>query len=151
MINEDLKLLRKSLKSLDRYNDKRIKTRRRMLVGMRRIDRTLSLEKNTWFHLAMNADEQIIYCMKRMATPCKEHVDNNFTPLNNAQIAELLPVKNTVDGFLQRSIDAIEADNITAIDTLLNEEENYKKHISALRKRQMDYLQEDESNINTTI
>lgn len=151
MINEDLRQLRKSLKSLDRHNDKRIKTRRRMLVGMRRIDRTLSLEKNTWFHLAMNADEQIIYCMKRMATPCKEHVDNNFTPLNNAQIAELLPVKNTVDGFLQRSIDAIEADNITAIDTLLNEEENYKKHISALRKRQMDYLQEDESNINTTI
>lgn len=151
MINEDLRQLRKSLKSLDRHNDKRIKTRRRMLVGMRRIDRTLSLEKNTWFHLAMNADEQIIYCMKRMATPCKEHVDNNFTPLNNAQIAELLPVKNTVDDFLKRSIDAIDADNITAIDTLLNEEENYKKHISALRKRQMDYLQEDESNINTTI
>lgn len=151
MINEDLGMLRKSLKSLDRHNDNRIKTRRRMLVGMRRIDRTLSLEKNTWFHLAMNADEQIIYCLKRMATPCKEHVDNNFTPLNNAQIAELQPVKVAVSDFLKRSIEAIETDNKDAIEALLAEEENYKTHISALRKRQMDYLQEDESNINTTI
>jgi len=151
MINEDLRLLRKSLKSLDRENDKRVKTRRRMLIGMRRIDRTLSLEKNTWFHLAMNADEQIIYCLKRMATPCKEHVDNNFTPLNNAQIAELHPIKQQVEDFLGRSIAAIESDDREALNTVLNEEENYKRHISALRKQQMDYLQEDESNINTTI
>lgn len=151
MINEDLKLLRKSLKSLDRDNDKRIKIRRRMLVGMRRIDRTLSLEKNTWFHLAMNADEQIIYCMKRMATPCKEHVDNNFTPLNNAQIAELQPVRQHVSSFLERSIRAIEKNDRAAIDTILGEEETYKKYISSLRKRQMDYLQEEGSNINTTI
>lgn len=151
MINEDLKLLRKSLKALERDNDKRIKIRRRMLVGMRSIDRTLSLEKNTWFHLAMNSDEQLIYCMKRMATPCKEHVDNNFTPLNNAQIAELQPLKTHVGGFLYRSIKAIEENDIAAIDNILDEAENYKKHISVLRKRQMDYLQEDGANINTTI
>lgn len=151
MINEDLKQLRKTLKVLDRDNDKRTKTRRRMLIGMRRIDRTLSLEKNTWFHLAMNADEQIIYCLKRMANPCKEHVDNNFTPLNNAQIAELYPIQKHVEDFIARSITAINTDDRPAIDTMLSEEEDYKKHISALRKQQMDYLQEDESNINTTI
>lgn len=150
MVNEDLRQLRKTLKSLGTQNEKRVKTRRRMLVGMRSIDRTLSLEKNTWFHLAMNADEQIIYCLKRMAMPCKEHVDNNFTPLNNTQIAELQPVRKAVDEFLRRSIDAVSGDDIAGIDALLGEEEAYKRSISALRKRQMDYLQEDGCNINTT-
>lgn len=150
MINENLKQLRRAIRQLDSDNDRRKKTRHRLLVGMRSIDRTLSLEKNTWFHLAMNADEQVIYCLKRMATPCKEHVDNNFTPLNNAQIAELQPVKEQVLGFIRCGIDAIEHNDVAAIDTLLAEKENFKRHISALRKRQMDYLQEHESNINTT-
>lgn len=151
MINENLKQLRKAIRQLDRDNDSRKKTRHRLLVGMRSIDRTLSLEKNTWFHLAMNADEQIIYCLKRMATPCKEHVDNNFTPLNNSQIAELQPVKERVIDFIRRGTEAIERNDVEEIDRLLAEKEGFKRHISALRKRQMDYLQEHDSNINTTI
>ncbi len=151
MINENLKQLRKAIRQLDIDNERRKKTRHRLLVGMRSIDKTLSLEKNTWFHLAMNADEQVIYCLKRMAAPCKEHVDNNFTPLNNVQIAELQPVKEQVLNFIQRGITAIERNDVAAIDNLLAEKENFKRHISTLRKRQMDHLQEDDSNINTTI
>ena len=77
-VDEDLKTLRRAVKRIDAEKSRRKKLRQRELVGMRRIDKRISLEKNTWFHLASNSGEQMLYCLKRMSDPCKEHVDNNF-------------------------------------------------------------------------
>ena len=77
-VDEDLKTLRRAVKRIDAEKSRRKKLRQRELVGMRRIDKRISLEKNTWFHLASNSGEQMLYCLKRMSEPCKEHVDNNF-------------------------------------------------------------------------
>lgn len=74
-VDEDLKTLRRAVKRIDAEKSRRKKLRQRELVGMRRIDKRISLEKNTWFHLASNSGEQMLYCLKRMSEPCKEHVD----------------------------------------------------------------------------
>ena len=92
-VDEDLKTLRRAVKRIDAEKSRRKKLRQRELVGMRRIDKRISLEKNTWFHLASNSGEQMLYCLKRMSEPCKEHVDNNFNPLSRECIEEILPVK----------------------------------------------------------
>ena len=95
-VDEDLKTLRRAVKRIDAEKSRRKKLRQRELVGMRRIDKRISLEKNTWFHLASNSGEQMLYCLKRMSEPCKEHVDNNFNPLSRECIEEILPVKKKI-------------------------------------------------------
>ena len=80
-IREDLKSLRKAVSSTNDEKDILKKIRRKETLGMRRIDRNVAIEKNTWFHLGSNSSEQMMYCLKRMCEPCKEHVDNNFNPL----------------------------------------------------------------------
>ena len=79
-IREDLKSLRKAVSSTNDEKDILKKIRRKETLGMRRIDRNVAIEKNTWFHLGSNSSEQMMYCLKRMCEPCKEHVDNNFNP-----------------------------------------------------------------------
>ena len=54
-VDEDLKTLRRAVKRIDAEKSRRKKLRQRELVGMRRIDKRISLEKNTWFHLASNS------------------------------------------------------------------------------------------------
>lgn len=142
-VDEDLKTLRRAVKRIDAEKSRRKKLRQRELVGMRRIDKRISLEKNTWFHLASNSGEQMLYCLKRMSEPCKEHVDNNFNPLSRECIEEILPVKKKIVDYLMRSESIVEDRDYEHIDALLAEEEAYKQQLSEMRRAQEDRIQMD--------
>ena len=142
-VDEDLKTLRRAVKRIDAEKSRRKKLRQRELVGMRRIDKRISLEKNTWFHLASNSGEQMLYCLKRMSDPCKEHVDNNFNPLSKECIEEILPVKKKIVDYLMRSERIVEDRDYEHIDALLAEEEAYKQQLSEMRRAQEDRIQMD--------
>ena len=147
-VDEDLKTLRRAVKRIDAEKSRRKKLRQRELVGMRRIDKRISLEKNTWFHLASNSGEQMLYCLKRMSDPCKEHVDNNFNPLSRECIEEILPVKKKIVESLLRSERIVEDRDYEHIDALLAEEEAYKQQLSEMRRAQEDRIQMDLSLIH---
>lgn len=87
-INEDLKQLKKVMSSTDDQKKMLKKRRRKEILGLRRIPIPIAIEKNTWFHLGSNSCEQMLYCLKRICEPCKEHVDNNFNPISKDCIAE---------------------------------------------------------------
>ena len=142
-VDEDLKTLRRAVKRIDAEKSRRKKLRQRELVGMRRIDKRISLEKNTWFHLASNSGEQMLYCLKRMSDPCKEHVVNNFNPLSSECIEEILPVKKKIVDYLMRSERIVEDRDYEHIDALLAEEEAYKQQLSEMRRAQEDRIQMD--------
>ena len=142
-VDEDLKTLRRAVKRIDAEKSRRKKLRQRDLVGMRRIDKRISLEKNTWFHLASNSGEQMLYCLKRMSEPCKEHVDNNFNPLSRECVEEILPVKKKIVDYLMRSERIVEDQDYEHIDALLAEEEAYKQKLSEMRRAQEDRIQMD--------
>ena len=142
-VDEDLKTLRRAVKRIDAEKSRRKKLRQRELVGMRRIDKRISLEKNTWFHLASNSGEQMLYCLKRMSEPCKEHVDNNFNPLSRECVEEILPVKTKIVEYLMRSERIVEDQDYEHIDALLAEEEAYKQKLSEMRRAQEDRIQMD--------
>lgn len=142
-VDEDLKTLRRAVKRIDAEKSRRKKLRQRELVGMRHIDKRISLEKNTWFHLASNSGEQMLYCLKRMSDPCKEHVDNNFNPLSRECIEEILPVKKKIVDYLMRSERIVEDRDYEHIDALLAEEEAYKQQLSEMRRAQEDRIQMD--------
>lgn len=142
-VDEDLKTLRRAVKRIDAEKSRRKKLRQMELVGMRRIDKRISLEKNTWFHLASNSGEQMLYCLKRMSDPCKEHVDNNFNPLSRECIEEILPVKKKIVDYLMRSERIVEDRDYEHIDALLAEEEAYKQQLSEMRRAQEDRIQMD--------
>ena len=142
-VDEDLKTLRRAVKRIDAEKSRRKKLRQRELVGMRRIDKRISLEKNTWFHLASNSGEQMLYCLKRMSEPCKEHVDNNFNPLSRECVEEILPVKKKIVDYLMRSERIVEDRDYEHIDALLAEEEAYKQQLSEMRRAQEDRIQMD--------
>ena len=149
--NEQMSKLRRAKKQIEELKEYRKRTRRRELIGMRSIERVQSLEKNTWFHLALNNTEQMIYCLKRMVEPSYEHIDNNFTALNAEQIRELSKLKEDVDGFLIRSRDIVENNNFKDVDALRKEEENYKNKISKLRKEHIDLMHDENVNLNSSL
>lgn len=93
-IEEDYKKLSKAGKSIERERNMFKKIKRKELLGLRQIDPTVAITRNTWFHLFVNNTNQLMYGLKRMYEPCKEHMDNNFNPLPEDCAAEFIPLRD---------------------------------------------------------
>lgn len=141
-INEDLKQLKRVMNSTDEQKKMLKKRRRKEILGLRRIPIPIAIEKNTWFHLGSNSCEQMLYCLKRICEPCKEHVDNNFNPISKECITEFLPIREELCQLMERTRTAIENNNYTEADDILVKGDALKNKISALRKQQMNRMQE---------
>lgn len=141
-INEDLKQLKKVMSSTDDQKKMLKKRRRKEILGLRRIPIPIAIEKNTWFHLGSNSCEQMLYCLKRICEPCKEHVDNNFNPISKDCIAEFLPIREELCQLMDRTQTVIENNNYAEADDILVKGDALKNKISALRKQQMNRMQE---------
>lgn len=144
-INEDLKQLKKVMSSTDDQKKMLKKRRRKEILGLRRIPIPIAIEKNTWFHLGSNSCEQMLYCLKRICEPCKEHVDNNFNPISKDCIAEFLLIREELCQLMDRTQTVIENNNYAEADDILVKGDALKNKISALRKQQMNRMQEADS------
>lgn len=141
-IHEDLKSLRKAMNATDDQKKMLKKRRRKELLGLRRIPITIAIEKNTWFHLGSNSCEEMLYCLKRICEPCKEHVDNNFNPISKDCVTEFLPVREELCRLMERTHTAIENNNYEEADDILAKGDALKNSISSLRKQMMNRMQE---------
>ena len=119
-INEDLKQLKKVMSSTDDQKKMLKKRRRKEILGLRRIPIPIAIEKNTWFHLGSNSCEQMLYCLKRICEPCKEHVDNNFNPISKDCIAEFLPIREELCQLMDRTQTVIENNNYAEADDIFS-------------------------------
>ena len=82
-----------------------------------------------------------------MLEPCVEHVDNNFNPLPQDYIDELLSITGEVDQMMESTAQMIRTGDFKDSDALLVEGNALKAHISQLRHKQQDRIQQEDSNI----
>ena len=150
-MKEDLKMLRKAMNNTDSQKKNLKKLRRKELLGLRKISINIALEKNTWFHLGSNSCEEMLYCLKRICEPCKEHVDNNFSPLTSDCVAEFLPVRNEMCELMQRTQNAIDTNNYEDANDILVKGDELKNKISAMRKVQMNRMQDNTTNLRASL
>lgn len=146
-INEDLKNLRRADSSLKNKKTELKKIRRKEMIGMRRIDKELAIEKNTWFHLASNSTQQILYCLRRICEPCEEHVDNNFSPIAKERVKEFVPLRDTLIYLLNRTKAIIINGNYKEVDEIRSECDKLKEALSRTRKLQMNRMQDEKDNL----
>lgn len=150
-IDEDLKSLRKAVSKTNDQKELLKKLRRKEILGLRRIDNNLAIEKNTWFHLGSNSCEQMLYCLKRICEPCKEHVDNNFNPLSGRAVEEFIPIRDELTTLMTAARDVLANGDYEKADTILKEGDRLKEKLSMLRKQQMNRIQEKDTNIKTSL
>ena len=148
---EDLKSLRRCNKNLKDIKNIQQKVRRVELVALRRSPMDVAVERNTWFHLAMNSDEEFIYCMRRMLDPILEHVDNCFDPFSKTYINEYRPIMEKARSLLAAAERMIETRDYSSYETMLRVFQETIAELSALRKKHIDRMQTEEGiNLKTS-
>lgn len=146
-IDEDIRGLRKAISATDERRKLLKKRRRKEILGLRKLPATIAIEKNTWFHLGTNSCEEMLYCLKRIAEPCKEHVDNNFNPIPKESVTEYLPVREELSVLMQRTRQMIEDNNYTDADEVLRKGDELKNRISTMRKAVMNRMQDSDTSL----
>lgn len=146
LAQEKVGALRKASKNLKAEQEMLKKCRRQEMLALKRCPEDISIERNTWFHLGMNSDQQYIYCLKRMLEPIKEHVDNNFNPLPQLYVEEFKPLRTKIDVLMKMCEDCIDEDNYENYREILDEADGCKDELSVLRKKHIDRMQESGNN-----
>ena len=113
-LNNDLRILRKSINELkdDKFLLKN--SRRKEIVAMRKMkNQSEAIQASSWLHQGFSSCEQMLYCLRRVCDPCKEHVDNNFASLPSEYAAEFTPLRNDLYNLMTRVEATITAEDFS--------------------------------------
>lgn len=151
LTSENRHLLRRCKRELDNEHDQLKKYRRKEMLALKRVPMEVAVERNTWFHLGANSNQQFVYCLKRLLEPVKEHVDNNFNPMPRLYADEFTPVRHRIEELMKLTESMLSSGRFTVYDDVLTEADSLKDQLSAVRKRHLDRMQSDRDNANLKI
>ena len=129
-------------KSLHKEQNNLKKYRRQEMLGLKKSPQDIAIERNTWFHLGANSDQQFIYCLRRMLEPVREHVDNNFNPIPEEYIHEFQPVRQKVNDLMHMTQEMISNGKYDDYRDILSEADLCRDELSTLRKGLIDHIQQ---------
>lgn len=141
--NERLKELKVSYREVNSERETLKKIRRQEFLAMRRIPERIALERNTWFHLGVNCNQQYMYCLRRMLDPIKEHLDNNFQPMPKEYIDEFEKVRRRINELMSHTEQMISTNRYDLYRETLTIGDECKDELSALRERHINRMQQD--------
>ncbi len=151
LVNEDVRRLREAQVRLEETRSLWKRYKRKEILGMRKISQLQAVEKNTWFHLSCNNVSQMLYGLKRMAEPIVEHVDNNFNPLEDAYVKQLMPLSEDVENYIRRVQGMIVSGDFTRFDEGIVEGNALKSRISDMRHKLQHEIQHQDANIRVAL
>ena len=146
LANENTRDLRYANKELKKEQDMLKKFRRQEMLGLKRSPMEVAIERNTWFHLGANSNQQFIYSLRRMLDPIKEHVDNNFNPLPEEYVKEFAPIRQKINDLMKMTAEQIETDRYENYREILAEADACKDELSVVRKKHIDRIQHTKGN-----
>lgn len=142
-LHEEYRPLLQSTNELETARRQLKRARRREIIGLRRIDPIVAVEKNTWYFLSNSSMEQMIYCLKRINDPCREHVSNYFSPVPERLTFNFLDIQKRIVNLLQQTEKGLVSENYTSSLAFVREQaESLEKELASFHKQIIDYMQQ---------
>lgn len=136
-VEENRKCLRKLFSSLKEEKELYKTKRRKELIGLKKADPIVSIQAGTWFHVTSNNTSQLLYSLRRVIEPCKEHLENNFNPLPDECTSELRPLSEKLVELIEKSryiVQSLMDGNAKEgmVTNLVKEISEYKKEVATV-------------------
>lgn len=154
--NNDYRELRRCVSKLKVERAYLKQMRRREIIGLRRIDPVVAIERNTWYFLQNNSLMQLLYCLKRTCDPCLEHVSNSFSPAPADICDAFINIREHILLLLEET-QALVMSGLTdgelkaRADKLRKEGDELQLRLSAFHKTLLDRMQNKQCKIDTLL
>lgn len=150
-VNEQYQPLKRATSQIEDERKSLKRQRKQEILTMQRLDPMLMISRNTWYFLGINSCQQMLYCLKRINEPLREHVGNSFSPLPEEYHKPFFEVKDSVVELYNRTLKMLETGDFTDAETLRDDCTYLQQRISDDRKKALDFIQDGNANINTLL
>ena len=140
-MNENLRDLRKVLAAIEEQKLHLRQVKRIGTLGVTQLDRAIAVEKGLYYYQGNDFASEIVFSLRRMTEPCKDHIDNNFKPLNDAQKDEFGKMADEVITFISRCMLEIKLNDYTAFDQLVEKAVSISNALTQLKKNELKRIQ----------
>ena len=140
-MNENLRDLRKVLAAIEEQKLHLRQVKRIGTLGVTQLDRAIAVEKGLYYYQGNDFASEIVFSLRRMTEPCKDHIDNNFKPLSDAQKDEFGKMADEVITFISRCMLEIKRNDYTAFDQLVEKAVSISNALTQLKKNELKRIQ----------
>ena len=140
-MNENLRDLRKVLAAIEEQKFHLRQVKRIGTLGVTQLDRAIAVEKGLYYYQGNDFASEIVFSLRRMTEPCKDHIDNNFKPLSDAQKDEFGKMADEVITFISRCMLEIKRNDYTAFDQIVEKAVSISNALTQLKKNELKRIQ----------
>ena len=140
-MNENLRELRKVLTAVEEKKIHLKQVKRVGTLGVTQLDHDIAVEKGLYYYQGNDFASEIIFSIRRLAEPMKDHIDNNFSPLSPVQKDDFGKVSEQIISFLRYSATMISKNDCIGFEELIAESITLMNQLTALKKGELKRIQ----------
>ena len=140
-MNENLRELRKVLTAVEEKKIHLKQVKRVGTLGVTQLDHDIAVEKGLYYYQGNDFASEIIFSIRRLAEPMKDHIDNNFSPLSPVQKDDFGKVSEQIISFLRNCAIMIRKNDYIGFEELIAESITLMNQLTALKKGELKRIQ----------
>lgn len=140
-MNENLRDLRKVLGTIEEEKLHLKQVKRIGTLGVTQLDRAIAVEKGLYYYQGNDFASEVVFSLRRLTEPCKDHIDNNFTPLSDVQKEEFGKMAEEITSYLMKCSNEIRLNEYTNFEQLVEMAGTLTTRLTLLKKGELKRIQ----------
>ena len=138
---ENLRELRKVMSAIEEKKSYLKQVKRVGTLGVTQLEHDIAIDKGLYYYQGNDFASEIVFSIRRLTEPGKEHVDNHFSPLCEVQKEDFGKMTDEIVSFLNRSSVMIESNDYHRMDDLIAESVDLTAKLTLLKKEELKRIQ----------
>ena len=140
-MDENLRELRKVMSAIEEKKSYLKQVKRVGTLGVTQLEHDIAIDKGLYYYQGNDFASEIVFSIRRLTEPGKEHVDNHFSPLCEVQKEDFGKMTDEIVSFLNRSSVMIESNDYHRMDDLIAESVDLTAKLTLLKKEEQKRIQ----------
>lgn len=140
-MDENLRELRKVMSAIEEKKSYLKQVKRVGTLGVTQLEHDIAIDKGLYYYQGNDFAGEIVFSIRRLTEPGKEHVDNHFSPLCEVQKEDFGKMTDEIVSFLNRSSVMIERNDYHRMDDLIAESVDLTAKLTLLKKEELKRIQ----------
>lgn len=141
IIQGNLRELRRVLTLVDEKRVHLKQVKRVGTLGVTQIENDIAVDKGLYYYQGNDFASEIIYSIRRLVEPAKEHIDNNFNPLSEEEKEDLTHILPSVTAFLHNGAVIIGKRDYSGLDASVSEANRLMNTLVQFKRKELKRIQ----------
>lgn len=142
LIKEDRKKMKKVLRKIEEFNQYSKELKYNIYTTLRKLEED-SVETGPYYVQILDYIREIAHCLKYIADPVYEHLDNNHPPLLREQIKDMHGLNEAISSFYDEIHSLSKKRNFKDLSVLISQQQEILDLIVRMKKKQVKFIKSE--------